>query len=66
LFYANSSRYDLPGGSNPQTPNAFSDDNAIASDFIFMTGNDNTPSTQIHLATLGTNVPKGNPASNIF
>ncbi|MBI3838435.1 MAG: hypothetical protein HY288_10945, partial [Planctomycetia bacterium] len=32
LFYAGSPRYDLPGGSNGQTPNAFSDDNAIASD----------------------------------
>ncbi|MBI3837817.1 MAG: glycoside hydrolase family 25 protein [Planctomycetia bacterium] len=32
LFYAGSTRYDLSGGSNPQTPNAFSDDNAIATD----------------------------------
>ena len=32
LFYHNSTRYDQPGGTNPQTPLPFSDDNAIASD----------------------------------
>ena len=32
LFYAGSSHYDLPGGSNGRTPLAFSDDNAIATD----------------------------------
>jgi ELWxxDGT repeat protein len=34
LFYAGSTQYDLPGGSNPQTPNPFSDDNAIATDKV--------------------------------
>src|SRR4029077_3510751 len=56
LFYKGSPRYDLPGGSNGQTPLPFSDDNAIATDkSAYLPGSGATTFANVSSYTLGIN-----------